>query len=291
MASDRLYIVGNGFDLYHRIPSTYRHFAGWLAETDHHIFRLVEEYFSADDEFWADFEQRLAEFDADQAVQYAMQFHSDERHGDFQYECEQIATGLSAGLRGRFSEWIRRLPIPARSDVARPIVIDSNARFLSFNYTPTLERIYGISRHQVLHIHGYGGDPTDTLILGHGWERSPEDNLNCEPMGPDDDWRIRDGMDYLDDYFAETFKPTVELIAKHDTFFRDLAPVRDIFILGHGLSDVDEPYISEIMDRVDLRTTHWTVSVYNDLADRQARFGAYGVTPHLVRYLEIAAFD
>lgn len=241
MASDRLYIVGNGFDLYHRIPSAYRQFAAWLEQTDQTVFRLVEEYFSADEDFWADFEQRLVEFDADQAVDYAMQFHSDERHGDFQYECEQIATGLSSGLRGRFAEWIRGLPIPARGEIARPIIIDPNARFLSFNYTPTLERIYGVPRSQILHIHGYGGDRTETLVLGHGWERRPEDNLNFKPVGPDDDWRIRDGMDHLDGYFAQTFKPTAALIAKHRPFFEGLSNVRDIFILGHGLADVDEP--------------------------------------------------
>jgi hypothetical protein len=291
MASDRLYIVGNGFDLHHGIASTYRHFAAWLAQADHRIFRLIEEYFSADEDFWADFEQRLAEFDADQAVDYAMQFHSEERHGHFQYECEQIATGLSTGLRGRFAEWIRGLHIPARSEIAQPIAIDPGALFLSFNYTPTLEQVYGIPRSQVLHIHGHGGDPTETLVLGHGWERAPEDKLHFEPAGPDDDWRIRDGMDHLDGYFAETFKPTIELIERHKAFFESLSHVRDIFILGHGLAEVDEPYISEIMDRVDLATTRWTVSVHNDLADRQARFGAYGIAPHLVRYMPMALFD
>ncbi|KAB2910835.1 MAG: hypothetical protein F9K30_22240, partial [Dechloromonas sp.] len=141
MVSDRLYIIGNGFDLHHGIASQYRQFAAYLAQSDHTVFRMVEDYFSADEEFWADFEQRLAEFDAHQAIDYAMQFHSDERHGHFQYECEQIATGLSTGLRERFSEWIRSLRIPARNEVSRPLVIDQDALFLSFNYTPTLERV------------------------------------------------------------------------------------------------------------------------------------------------------
>lgn len=291
MASDRLYIIGNGFDLHHGIASQYRQFAANLAQSDRTVFRMVEEYFSADDEFWADFEQRLAEFDAHQAIDYAMQFHSDERHGDFQYECEQIATGLSTGLRDRFSEWIRGLRIPARNEVARPLVIDPEGLFLSFNYTPTLERIYGVPPERILHIHGRAADPAETLILGHGWERRPEERLNAEPVGPEDDWRVRDGIDHLDDYFAATFKPTVELIAKHADFFDGLADVRDIRLMGHGLSDVDEPYLSTIMDRVEIDTTRWTVSVYGDLADRQARFGAYGIVPHLVRYLAMADFD
>lgn len=45
------------------------------------------------------------------------------------------------------------------------------------------------------------------------------------------------------------------------------------------------------MDRVDLSTTRWTVSTYGDLADRQARFGGYGVAPHLVSYIEMPDFD
>jgi hypothetical protein len=291
MTSDRLYIIGNGFDRYHGILSDYRHFAAWLAQADRTVFRLVEEYFSVDDAFWADFEQRLAEFDAGQAVDYAMQFHSDERHGDFQYECEQIATGLSAGLRMRFAEWIRALRIPARAEIARPLVIDQHALFLSFNYTPSLEQVYRVARERILYIHGCAADPTESLILGHGWERQPEDNLNFEPVGPDDDWRIRDGMDYLDDYFTATFKPTGELLDRYAAFFDALAPIRDIRIMGHGLADLDEPYYAAIMDRIDLGATRWAVSVYGDLADRQARFGAYGVAPHLVRYLAMVDFD
>lgn len=82
MVSDRLYIVGNGFDLHHRIASRYGHFAAFLAQADRTVYRLVQDYFSADEAFWADFEQRLADFDADQAIDYAMQFHSDDRNGN-----------------------------------------------------------------------------------------------------------------------------------------------------------------------------------------------------------------
>lgn len=83
----------------------------------------------------------------------------------------------------------------------------------------------------------------------------------------------------------------MELIATHKAFFEGLSNVRDIFILGHGLADVDEPYFSEIMERVDRTATRWTVSVYNDLAERRERLGAYGIAPHLVRYLEMTEFN
>jgi len=124
-----------------------------------------------------------------------------------------------------------------------------------------------------------------TGLVDHGGERRPEDSLNFKPIGPDNDWRIRNGMDHLDDYFAETVKPTVELFAKPRSFFDDLSDVRDIFIHRHDLADADEPYFSQIIDRVDLSTMSWIVSTNGDLADRQVRFGCYGIAPHLVRNL------
>jgi hypothetical protein len=287
----RLYIIGNGFDLHHGIPSAYREFARFLRNTDPTIYRLVDEYFSVDDAFWADFEMRLADFDADSAVDYASQFLDDEGHGDFQYELEKIGAGLSIGLRTRFAEWIRGLQIPSPSGISRPLFIDPSATFLSFNYTATLERTYLVPRSNILHIHGYAGDPADSLILGHGWERKPEDSLNFEPVGPDDDWRVRDGIEHLDDFFAATFKPTAKLIEQNAPFFDKLSAVDHVMVMGHGLAEVDEAYIEAVMERLDLAATRWMISVFGDLQERQVRFGAYGLPPDLVRYLPLDKFD
>lgn len=290
MTSVRLYVIGNGFDLYHGIPSSYRDFAAYLERADWAIHRMVGEYFAGDAAFWADFENRLAEFDADQAVDYASQFLDDKGHGDFQYELEQIGTGLSTGLTARFGEWIRTLKIPPRASVDRLLRVDPTARFLSFNYTTTLEEVYAVPRESILYLHGRAADPTETLVLGHGWERRPEDSLNFTPDGPDDDWRVRQGIEHIDDFFAATFKPTGALIARHAGFFEALSPVSEILIMGHSLAEVDQPYLETIMDQVDLKTTRWTVSVHNDLDARMALFGTYGIDPHLVSYRALPDF-
>ena len=39
--------------------------------------------------------------------------------------------------------------------------------FLNFNYTHTLERLYGIASERILHIHGQIGDKWDKIELGH----------------------------------------------------------------------------------------------------------------------------
>jgi hypothetical protein len=44
--------------------------------------------------------------------------------------------------------------------------IDPSAKFISFNYTSTLENQYHISPQNVLHIHGIANEE-DRIVLGH----------------------------------------------------------------------------------------------------------------------------
>lgn len=280
----RLYIIGNGFDRYHGIPSDYRDFAAYLRDADRSTFRIAEEFLPVGGDGWADFEQRLAEFDEDQAIDYAGQFHSDERHGDFQYELQQIGAALSIRLKAQFTEWVRGLHIPERAEVSRPLSIDPQARFLSFNYTGTLSRVYGIPPSRILHIHGSIERENEELVLGHGWERTPEDSRNFGTEGPDDDWRIRDGISYIDDFFAATFKPTDDLIARNSGFFGALADISEILVMGYGLAPVDAAYLHEI-ERRARPDAFWTVSVFNDLDQRQQRMASLGIPPERLRFL------
>lgn len=288
MGRERLYIIGNGFDLYHGIGSSYAAFGVYLEQVDRRLARTIDRYFPVDGAFWSNFEARLAEFDSDGATDDASMFLDDKGYGDFQFELQQIAEQLSDDLPSRFGDWIRSLAIPARAMVERPLRVDSTARFLSFNYTPTLERVHGVPRSQILHIHGSAADPDAKLILGHGWERSDEELLSHGTDGPDDDWRVRDGLSHLDEFLSATLKPTAEIIAREQDFFGDLAGVREVLIMGHGLHSVDAPYIDAVISGVDKGAARWTISVYGDLPERQAAFGAFGIDPRLVRYLPLS---
>ncbi|RYD39100.1 MAG: hypothetical protein EOP83_37340, partial [Verrucomicrobiaceae bacterium] len=228
---------------------------------------MVDRYFSVDRDFWDCFETRLAEFDADGAMDdaavllssYGSDDWRDSANHDYQYELQQIAEGLSSGLRRHFADWVRGLPIPDRAAIRAPLRIDPGALFLSFNYTPTLERLYGVPRDRILYIHGCASDPTEALILGHGWERAPQERFDREVQDEDSDMRILEGNSILDDYFDATFKPTAKVIEAHLGCFERCSSVGHVKVMGHSLGVADEPYIEEIMDRVDLRTTRWTV--------------------------------
>lgn len=293
-----LHIIGNGFDLHHGIPSAYSDFALYLKNNAWSVYRLVDRYFSVDRDFWDSFEMRLAEFDADSAMDDASTLLSsygsddwrDSANHDYQYELEQIGEGLSTGLRGHFADWIRGLPMPYPHGVRSPVRLDPNGLFLSFNYTPTLERLYGIQKERILYIHGCASDPTEALVLGHSWKRRPEERLSNEPITEDSDHRIVEGNSIIDDFFDATFKPGEAIIAANAPFFAACVGIRQVKIMGHSLGVTDEPYIEEIMDQVDLTNTTWTISYFNDLIERKKLFGTYAIDPSLVEYCRLSSF-
>lgn len=265
--TNRLFIIGNGFDLHHGIASRYTQFASYLERVDEKTFRIAEDYVVPERDLWSNLEERLAEVDVDRIEDYAENYlvaygaddWSDSGHHDYEYEIEQICGAISLKMRKHFADWVRQLEIPTR--VTTPVnCIDPNALFLNFNYTATLQRIYGIPNGRVLHIHGAASDTTAEIVLGHGWERQT-DERRSRFTDEDTDVRVAGGFQLIDDLLAETFKPTQEILARHKDFFEELSSVTEVLVLGHSLSQVDEAYFDAVLDHVH-PDAHWTVSYH-----------------------------
>ncbi|MDG3535014.1 AbiH family protein, partial [Klebsiella pneumoniae] len=54
----RLYIIGNGFDIRHGLPTRYKHFKSYVAKNDKELYDAIEEYIPAGDE-WNELESAL----------------------------------------------------------------------------------------------------------------------------------------------------------------------------------------------------------------------------------------
>jgi hypothetical protein len=291
----QLFIIGNGFDLAHGIPSKYSDFGRYLEIVDPKISALIGKFLSVDDDFWNYFEERLGSFDSDSVIDYAENYlpsygaddWSDDGHHAFEYEIEQIVEGLSKQLRSRFAEWVRRLVMPPPGTFSPVRCIDPDAQFLSFNYTPTLQFLYGVPDLNVTHIHGRSVDENSKIVLGHGWERHGIDLLAAQ-INEDTDVRVGGGYRLIDDYFSETFKPTDKIIEQHRTFFDTLDGVSEIVVLGHSLSEVDASYIFEILDHINPLTTRWTISYYMDSTKERRNFSRFDITPNLVQFTGLA---
>ena len=135
MKPHKLYVIGNGFDLWHGIPSSLAQFKQYIQGADRDVYREVEEYLPTRED-WSDLERALADMDVDALISsvghfmgsYGAEDWSDSGHHDFQYEVQNVVERLSSGLRLRFAEWIRKLPIPSPTTARKRLVtLDTDA--------------------------------------------------------------------------------------------------------------------------------------------------------------------
>lgn len=195
-----LFIIGNGFDSAHDLETAYDDFRKYLLSEypEINIDELVVpeaipqydggiEYrrseilslllFLIDDaesntEYWKDVEAALGRLNFNEALDW-LEPHLD-KEGDvdisktsYLYE-DTVSTLINPTLKIKelFPEWINTINL----DHATPKetfqqLIDSMDFFLSFNYTETLEQVYGIPETQVCHIHG---TQNSEIFFGHG---------------------------------------------------------------------------------------------------------------------------
>lgn len=280
--TNQLFIIGNGFDLHHNIASRYSDFASFLERRDRATFDIAKEYMVPEQDLWSCLEERLAEVDVDQIEEYASNFlvsygaddWSDAYHHDYEYEIEQICAAISRKLRSHFADWVRQIVIPPRA-VSPVQCIDPKSLFLNFNYTSTLQILYGVYDSRILHIHGSARDQTTEIILGHGWDRQASDLLS-RFAGEDTDVRVAGGFQLIDELLASTFKPTQEILTRNKGFFEGLSSVAQVHVLGHSLAQVDEPYFRAVLDNVNINA-QWTVSFHSDGAETWAAAKSMGI--------------
>lgn len=289
MGNRKLYIIGNGFDLWHGIPSKYADFKAYVRQHDRELLRTVDDYLPAGDD-WSDLESALADLDIDSIIDDLSQFMpsygaddwSDAGHHDFQYEVDRVVQSLSKELRQQFSAWVHQLPIPSPATAQRRLsTLDPTSRFLSFNYTPTLQQLYGVPGEHVLHIHGSADRPDSDIVLGHAWNPSTRPSLNDRHDVEDLDVRLMEANDILDGYFSKTFKPSSRLIQEHRSFWTEQLDADMVCVLGHSLSAVDAPYFEALVAVPAIAAAQWLVVCRDESeapskAALLARFGVNG---------------
>lgn len=288
-----LYIIGNGFDMMHGVPSDYHQFRNFLGK-DSEIRLALEQYLTKED-LWADFEDSLAHIDSramlnvvdDWLELYGVSDPSAQA-ADFFTAVESAvlpAQIIRNGLPEQFRLWVDSLsPRPGERPLEK--LLSREGSYLNFNYTEFLETLYDIPRSNILYIHGCRKDRNQELVLGHA--PGAEDGLPlCEygkskaKEGPENkDRMIQEGREtaahYIAHYEEATTKHTHALIRANRQFFRKQADVRDVAVIGHSLCPVDYPYFREIIKNCENPAdVNWHISWYceEDLK-RSARFAA-----------------
>lgn len=284
-----LYIIGNGFDIHHNMPTSYKAFYRWLHEKSYYrVFTLIERiYGGADATWWNDFENSLGEMEMydyaqNQTRENYPNFSSDEfRDADWydaEYSAENEFDEMLQAVKGSFSEWINSLPL---ADESKKVPIEkTDSYFITFNYTLTLEKLYRIPANQIWHIHGQVNG-SDEYILGHGKNRNvlEKELLDQEPS-PDPSSSseeiesfYRDNSDFIFDRVKDTVvqklasiqKPVQDIIARNAARFDALRDVEKIMIYGHSLCGIDMPYIERIINNLtNFDKVRWEFAYYSE---------------------------
>lgn len=256
-----LYIIGNGFDLMHQMKSSYKDFHQWLignSRIDYiaEMQKIFPVFKDGDYLLWSDFEEALGECDIETVAQWSLEdlYITENSISNYVFGSpELIDTLISEIVLNGFAEWAQSIEISRH----KAISLNPNSIFLTFNYTDTLEELYAVPENRILHIHGRAsiGEP---IIVGHQHLIEPSDYLEKGVDFRDNDNIINNMYDY-----NSLYKPVEKIIEQHSHFFEILGRIKNVIVLGHSCSYIDEPYFLQIRKSVD-KDAIWTFSYHNE---------------------------
>ena len=174
------------------------------------------------------------------------------------YENEDLSNaiiGAYAILHRLFVEWVyEELANIDYSDYRKLIRTPSikNAGFLNFNYTETLEKMYGILPEQVCHIHGSVYGREEDIYFGHGDDEEFNGFIQY--------WGIDEAFNSLK---KQLRKNTNNALCDNIDFFKSLADVKKIYSYGFSFSDVDMIYVEEIKKNIKSKRVKWYFNKYD----------------------------
>ena len=282
----KLYVVGNGFDIYHGLDTRFSDFEIYLKNHNREVLDAIYRYYSFENgnDLWSNFEENLAHLDKvgllDDLSQYLPVFSIEDFSWDDYhaagFESEKLLKLLTSDLRAEFSRFILKAETKNISN-CKLVHLHSGSKFVSFNYTRTLEKLYQISIENITYIHGVA-DMEDQIVLGHAtdpslfiekkFEATPPEGMTEEEL---ENWheQISDSHDPqyeslvedVNSYFYSSFKDTNRIINECSDYFCKLNDVTEIYILGHSMSDVDLAYFMKLLEVIH-PDCHWFVSYY-----------------------------
>ena len=177
---------------------------------------------------------------------------------------------LWMSLPDAISDWVQEIDEDL-NNCGVNFFFPTNSFFFTFNYSHTLEKIYKIPSNRIWHIHGAAGE--NKCIIGAGINsrniKYPEEYSLTKFVRPylkDEVLRQQFDMDYGDEKIEIPYdKIITEIkkdISKNITDMKsrcNFNKIRNVYIIGHSLSDVDKPYFEEIASNLSNNKVRWFV--------------------------------
>lgn len=250
--TDKLYIIGNGFDLHHGLRTSYANFRDDYVKKKISILwnDLLDIYGDApqnDNLWWMDFENMLGKVD----YESLSKSHNRKAIGFM-----KVRNLMKGKLPPLFGKWIK--DVDRQIDASKIELmddIDADSLFFTFNYTILLEKAYQVKEENVWHIHGSVKHPDD-IVVGHDADAgqlvkyTQEYNKDQQRISPS----------YADNINQEALngakKVRNRIYLQEDKFYQ-YSNIRHYVTMGFSFNDIDMPYIEKM----------WSVNRQKEYAD------------------------
>lgn len=266
-----LYIIGNGFDKHHDIPSGYWDFHEWLIEKDLELVEQIDELYDYSDDLWGNFEVELGNLDIPSVASEIYSEHPADELSDHYartFHAGAIVAGDTVGetynkIREIFPEWVKSLPA---ANTCKKIKIDKeDSFFITFNYTDTLLDVYGIPLDDILFIHGRASDSaTRFLVLGHGKSREEIQREAEAKFDEETHPAYIQTVEAVERQVNMMKKNTSQIIDDNQSTWEAMKDVQHIYCYGLSMSPVDMPYLQKIVASIDAKHVIWHVNVFGN---------------------------
>jgi hypothetical protein len=284
-----LFLLGNGFDIAHDIPTKYSDFRSFIINLYPEALGFRDEIVYMEDcddievqefaaeillnamdkaagENWSDFEEALALVNFNRKLPLAnhQENETDKEDNELMGQYLLYIDVLTSGFincakmwQDFFRLWIKDIQTQidygtfSGHESLKELFSQPNAKFLTFNYTKTLQALYGVKK--VIHIHNRVGQK---LIFGHGQDNATYTSYMEGETGP------CLGSSFLDDMIMSFKKDTQSPLKKYNAFFKNLTvDVDKVYSYGFGYGRVDSVYIKRIISSISKDAIwHFTVS-------------------------------
>ena len=198
--------------------------------------------------------------------------------GDKTYNLDKIIEDdikTSSEIKLLFKEWVTKLNKKSPSIYQEfKKLFNKNSIFLNFNYTNTLEKIYGIDDKKIIHLH----NSKENYIIGHNekyirpsewywghnWENLTDEDGNLVY----DDWSEIEMYHSIDKYSKKLYeifyKNSEKLIVDNKKIFDK--SFDEIIVLGFSFGIQDEIYIKKLLKKTP--SNNWKI-YYHTCEDKK----------------------
>lgn len=265
-----LHIIGNGFDVMHGLPTRYQDFRNWLGTSAIRPSEIqdLEEAFHHDDfNLWKDLETCLGSLNTASYASHIYQSFDElglkNQSIQTQQWMQRVFIPDCNHLLQLFRVWAKTIDTKsalALGDKLLECGFDKEGLFITFNYTNTLETIYGIPSNHIFHMHGDAHDDNSTIIVGHGTDYSSQ-LPNVKGILTYQSCFVADTLaEYITQSLNHYLKPILKNLLLAGAFLKDFEP-DNIVVIGCSYGEIDKPYFLGLADL--FHHAHWLLNWYS----------------------------